>query len=274
MGVPRSASTSAAAGRTHVLVLNAWRFVDHCHILRQGKPWYRSARAASTATRDLTPDPSGPGALDVRRVACVALSQHSPACARRRGRACRKPVFDFADGGAEDEVTLRRNEDAFRRWSFLPRPLEGAATRDQSVDLFGQTLSLPVLIGPTGLGGPVLAARRDRVGAGGRRRFHRLLPEPRLGVLDRGPGRAAPRTALDAGVHLPRSRLHARADAARARRRLPGAGADDRQSAARQARARPRQRLLDSAALLGAGSGWRWRRSGAGRGRCAASCAR
>ena len=64
-----------------------------------------------------------------------------------------KPIFDFADGGAEDEVTLRRNEDAFLRWSFLPRPLEGAATRDQSVTLFGQTLSSPVLIGPTGLAG-------------------------------------------------------------------------------------------------------------------------
>jgi len=64
-----------------------------------------------------------------------------------------KPIFDFADGGAEDEVTLRRNEDAFRGWSFLPRPLEGAATRDQSVTLFGQTLSSPVLIGPTGLAG-------------------------------------------------------------------------------------------------------------------------
>lgn len=64
-----------------------------------------------------------------------------------------KPIFDFADGGAEDEVTLRRNEDAFRSWSFLPRPLEGAATRDQSVTLFGRALSSPVLIGPTGLAG-------------------------------------------------------------------------------------------------------------------------
>jgi L-lactate dehydrogenase (cytochrome)/(S)-mandelate dehydrogenase len=62
-------------------------------------------------------------------------------------------VFDFADGGAEDEVTLRRNEDAFARWSFVPRPLEGAGIRDQSVSLFGQTLALPVIIGPTGLAG-------------------------------------------------------------------------------------------------------------------------
>jgi len=64
-----------------------------------------------------------------------------------------QPIFDFADGGAEDEVTLCRNEDAFRRWNFLPRPLEGAGSRDQSVELFGQTLSSPVIIGPTGLAG-------------------------------------------------------------------------------------------------------------------------
>ena len=64
-----------------------------------------------------------------------------------------KPIFDFADGGAEDESTLRDNEEAFRRWGFLPRPLEGAGTCDQSVSLFGHTLASPVLIGPTGLAG-------------------------------------------------------------------------------------------------------------------------
>ncbi|MFO1323571.1 MAG: alpha-hydroxy acid oxidase [Burkholderiales bacterium] len=64
-----------------------------------------------------------------------------------------KAIFDFADGGAEDEVTLRRNESDFRRWSFLPRPLTGATTRDQSVELFGHRLASPVLIGPTGLAG-------------------------------------------------------------------------------------------------------------------------
>ncbi len=64
-----------------------------------------------------------------------------------------KPVFDFADGGAEDEWTLRRNETAFDDLALLPRPLDGAATRDLSVTLFGKKLSLPVVIGPTGLGG-------------------------------------------------------------------------------------------------------------------------
>jgi L-lactate dehydrogenase (cytochrome)/(S)-mandelate dehydrogenase len=64
-----------------------------------------------------------------------------------------KPIFDFADGGAEDELTLRRNESAFDDLDLLPRPLSGAATRDLSVELFGKTLSLPVIVGPTGLGG-------------------------------------------------------------------------------------------------------------------------
>jgi L-lactate dehydrogenase (cytochrome)/(S)-mandelate dehydrogenase len=64
-----------------------------------------------------------------------------------------RPIFDFADGGAEDELTLRRNESAFDDVDLLPRPLSGAATRDLSVALLGKTLSLPVIIGPTGLGG-------------------------------------------------------------------------------------------------------------------------
>jgi L-lactate dehydrogenase (cytochrome)/(S)-mandelate dehydrogenase len=64
-----------------------------------------------------------------------------------------RPLFDFIDGGAEDEATLRANEAAFDDWAILPRPLEGAAVRDLSITLFGQRLASPVLIGPTGLAG-------------------------------------------------------------------------------------------------------------------------
>lgn len=68
-------------------------------------------------------------------------------------QALPRPVFDFADGGAEDEHTLRRNEDAFAAFDFVPEPLRGAAERNLSTVLFGKTLSMPVLIGPTGLAG-------------------------------------------------------------------------------------------------------------------------
>src|SRR5437016_9385420 len=68
-------------------------------------------------------------------------------------RALPRPIFDFADGGAEDERTLRRNEAAFDALALMPRPLDGAAERDLSIDLLGHRLSLPVMIGPTGLAG-------------------------------------------------------------------------------------------------------------------------
>ncbi|MEO8629078.1 MAG: alpha-hydroxy acid oxidase [Betaproteobacteria bacterium] len=62
-------------------------------------------------------------------------------------------VFDFVDGGAENEYTVRRNEKVFDETLLLPRPLNGAVEPDQSLELFGQRLSMPVLIGPTGLAG-------------------------------------------------------------------------------------------------------------------------
>ena len=68
-------------------------------------------------------------------------------------RTLPRPVFDFSDGGAEDERTLKRNEEAFAEFDLVPEPLQGAAQRDLSTILFGKTLSMPVMIGPTGLAG-------------------------------------------------------------------------------------------------------------------------
>src|SRR5215470_11280949 len=88
----------------------------------------------------------------------VAPGWHRPAYSlaavrvMARGRLPRA-VFDFADGGAENEYTLRRNEAAFAECEFLPQPLKGVAERDLSVELFGRRLALPVMIGPTGLSG-------------------------------------------------------------------------------------------------------------------------
>ena len=68
-------------------------------------------------------------------------------------RALPRAVFDFVDGGADDEVTLRRNVSAFDDHQLLPRPIGGAAKCDTSTTLFGQRLSMPVMIAPTGLAG-------------------------------------------------------------------------------------------------------------------------
>ena len=62
-------------------------------------------------------------------------------------------LFDFVDGGAEDEVSLGRNREAFGRIELRPRVLAGAGAPDLSVEVFGERLSLPVMISPTGSSG-------------------------------------------------------------------------------------------------------------------------
>jgi isopentenyl diphosphate isomerase/L-lactate dehydrogenase-like FMN-dependent dehydrogenase len=62
-------------------------------------------------------------------------------------------VFDMVDGAAGDEITMRRNESALAAIELVPKVLEGAARRDQSVELFGGRLPSPIIIGPTGLAG-------------------------------------------------------------------------------------------------------------------------
>lgn len=60
-------------------------------------------------------------------------------------------VFDFVDGGAEDELTLLRNRQAFSELTFRPRVLVDVSERPQHVTVLGQRLETPVLLGPTGL---------------------------------------------------------------------------------------------------------------------------
>ncbi|NTF52861.1 mandelate dehydrogenase [Agrobacterium rhizogenes] len=64
-----------------------------------------------------------------------------------------KMVFDYLDGGAEDEYGLRHNRDVFLDWHFKPSRLIDVSRRDLTVELFGQRYPLPFMIGPTGLNG-------------------------------------------------------------------------------------------------------------------------
>ena len=61
-----------------------------------------------------------------------------------------RAIFDFFDGGAEDEVTLRANRAAFERVRLLPRVLVNVAEVDTRMALFGKETRLPLAIGPTG----------------------------------------------------------------------------------------------------------------------------
>jgi len=61
-----------------------------------------------------------------------------------------RAIFDFFDGGAEDEVTLRENRAAFERVRLLPRVLVDVSRIQTAVDLLGKPSSMPLAIAPTG----------------------------------------------------------------------------------------------------------------------------
>ena len=83
-----------------------------------------------------------------RRLAgCYTLTDLRRAAYRRLP----KMVFDYLDGGAEDEITLRRNSDAFANYELLPRFLVDVSEIDLSTTVLGQKIDFPVILSPTGL---------------------------------------------------------------------------------------------------------------------------
>jgi L-lactate dehydrogenase (cytochrome)/(S)-mandelate dehydrogenase len=69
-----------------------------------------------------------------------------------------KIMFDFIEGGVEDEVGLRTNAQAFRDLRLVPRYYNDTSKREQRAELFGRTFASPFGIAPTGMAG---AFRRD-----------------------------------------------------------------------------------------------------------------
>jgi (S)-mandelate dehydrogenase len=61
-----------------------------------------------------------------------------------------RAIFDFFDGGAEDEITLRDNCAAFQRVRLLPKVLVDVSSIDLKTEIFGKTANLPLAIAPTG----------------------------------------------------------------------------------------------------------------------------
>jgi len=57
-------------------------------------------------------------------------------------------VYGYFAGGAGDEVTLRANVEAFRRWQLRPRVLVDVAEPSTATSVLGLDVSLPVLVAP------------------------------------------------------------------------------------------------------------------------------
>ena len=82
-----------------------------------------------------------------RRLSRAASVADLRASARRRLPG---GVFDYIDGGAEDELSLRRNVAAFRRAELVPRVLRDVSGIDTSATLLGRKLPMPLVVAPTG----------------------------------------------------------------------------------------------------------------------------
>jgi len=62
-------------------------------------------------------------------------------------------AFEYVEGGAEDEATLRRNREAFAAWRFVPQTLVDTSGRSLESSIFGRRCNAPLAIAPTGLNG-------------------------------------------------------------------------------------------------------------------------
>lgn len=81
------------------------------------------------------------------------------------------PVFHYLDGGADDELTLVRNTEAFADYELLPSQLSDVSNIDLRSTLFGQEVEWPVMIAPTGAsklfhagGEPAVARAAEKFG--------------------------------------------------------------------------------------------------------------
>jgi L-lactate dehydrogenase (cytochrome) len=92
-----------------------------------------------------------PKPVELRPTARRLARAHNIAELRRAARrVLPAAVFDYVDGGAEDEVSLRRNRAAFDRVELVAGVCRGIAGVDLSVDLLGERIPSPVVLAPTG----------------------------------------------------------------------------------------------------------------------------
>ena len=85
-------------------------------------------------------------ARGLRLTAAHSIEDLRLAAQRRLPRA----LYDFFDGGAEDEVTLRANRQAFQDLRFRPQVLRNVSVIDTQREVFGRSIAMPMATAPTG----------------------------------------------------------------------------------------------------------------------------
>jgi len=76
----------------------------------------------------------------------VNVFDFEPVCRSRIPKAS----YEYVSGGSWDEWTMRRNRQAFEKITFRPRFFREVDRLDLSLTLFGQKLTMPILVAPTG----------------------------------------------------------------------------------------------------------------------------
>ena len=77
---------------------------------------------------------------------CLTIADLRALAKRRVPRA----VFNYVDGGSEDELTLQSNRTAFQSQRFLPRVLQQTHQASTTAEIFGTQTTAPIILGPTG----------------------------------------------------------------------------------------------------------------------------
>src|SRR6476619_6852857 len=74
-----------------------------------------------------------------------------------------RQLFDYVDGGAYEEATMRANVRDLERVLLRQVVMRDVSVRDTKVEVLGQELAMPVILAPVGLGG--MMAQRAEVQA-------------------------------------------------------------------------------------------------------------
>lgn len=103
-----------------------------------------------------------------RRLASAATIWDLRSVARRHTP---RAVFDYVDGAAESETSLRRSREAYARVEFVPSVLQDVSQVDASTTILGRPSALPLVFAPTGFtrlmnheGEPAVARVAGRLG--------------------------------------------------------------------------------------------------------------
>ncbi len=61
------------------------------------------------------------------------------------------PIFHYIDGGADDEITLKRNTNSFDDCDLVPNILRSVGEPDLSTTVFGRKIEMPIFLSPTAM---------------------------------------------------------------------------------------------------------------------------